>query len=150
MKIYKQMTACEAVKHFEANGWKSLWPGNRNGRNKEYSWGQKIIQDAHGGNMSDTRARALLEKFGGEAYRVTSAFEVEINESNGPAFAEGVKALQIVECIYCGSECERKDGLNDEYNGKQYRYSAYVCKADPSHKFQTGEQMDKTLELLKR
>lgn len=91
------MTACEAVKHFEANGWKSLWPGNRNGKNKEYSWGQKIIQDAHDGKMSDTRARALLERFGGEAYRVTSAFEVEVGDSSGPAFADGARALYEME-----------------------------------------------------
>lgn len=93
MKIYKQMTACEAVLHFEANGWKALWPGERNGKNKEYSWGAKIIHDAHDGRMSERRARALLEKFGGEAYRVNSTFEVEVNWTNGQAFAEGARAL---------------------------------------------------------
>jgi len=81
MILYETKTAAQAVCHFEKNGFKALWPKNRKMSNTEYAWALKIIQDARINKVSEQRAKALLEKYGGEAYRCTTAFEVAITET---------------------------------------------------------------------
>jgi len=154
--IYKTTTAKDAVLHFaKSDTWLNLWPGNRNGKNKEYSRCAKIIQDAQAGNVSDERARWLLWTYGGLTYRVSSTFEVAVTEGNGVAFGEAAKALAQMPdnapmiCPQCGAECVEEWLEYDVKGEANYSYPAMVCTANPSHEWQTGEQMDATLEVLK-
>jgi hypothetical protein len=78
---YETKTAAEAVQHFERNEYPDILPELKQGEKAEYDRVRKIINDARLGRVSDTRARALLQKYGGENYRVTTAFEVAISET---------------------------------------------------------------------
>jgi hypothetical protein len=132
--IYKTTTAKDAVLHFaKSDTWLNLWPGNRNGKNKEYSRCAKIIQDAQAGKVSDERARGLLWTYGGLAYRVSSTFEVAVKNP----------------CIHCGAECVEEWLEYDVKGEANYSYPAMVCTADPEHVWQSGKQMDATIEVLK-
>lgn len=74
--LYEKMTAAEAVLHFAKNGYKMAvyeMPGQR-----ERDRVRKIINDAKRDRVSDKRAKALLEKYGGDRYRITTAFEVAV------------------------------------------------------------------------
>lgn len=93
MILYETKTAAQAVCHFRENGFKALWPKQRKMSNPEYAWALKIIQDARAGRVSEKRAKALLEKYGGEQYRVTTSFEVAVAHSNGPAFKEALEKI---------------------------------------------------------
>jgi len=53
-----------------------LFKGERSPRNSDYKNAYDLIRAAKAGNVSEARARALLEKHGGEMYRVTVRFEV--------------------------------------------------------------------------
>lgn len=85
--LYEKMTAAQAVLHFAENRYKvefsEVW--GKWGR-RERDRVRKIIHDAKVGRVSDRRAKALLEKYGGEGYRVSSVFEVAVTHSNGPTF----------------------------------------------------------------
>ncbi len=83
---YEKKSAVEAVLHFDKNGFKDAFAGNT-AANKEYDRAYKIIKAARLGYVSDTRARFLLETYGGGRYKCSSVFEVEAG-SNGAAFGE--------------------------------------------------------------
>lgn len=106
MILYETKTAAQAVCHFMEHGFKALWPKQRKMSNPEYAWALKIIQDARSGSVSEKRAKALLEKYGGEQYRVTTSFEVAITHSNGPAFKA---ALEKFWAENEGEETETKN-----------------------------------------
>lgn len=76
---YETKSAAEAVKHFEQNGYKDILPSLKQSKKNEYDRVRKIISDANRGRVSDARARNLLEKYGGDSYRVTTFFEVAID-----------------------------------------------------------------------
>jgi hypothetical protein len=77
---YRELTACEAVLDFERRVWPELFKRSRRPDNAPYKWAYTIIKDAKRGRVSDSRARALLEMYGGDAYRVTTSFEVAQTE----------------------------------------------------------------------
>jgi hypothetical protein len=89
--IYEKKSAVEAVLHFEKNGFRDAFAG-KTGGNKEYDRAYKIIKSARLGYVSDTRARFLLETYGGGRYKCSSVFEVEAG-SNGAAFDEQARTL---------------------------------------------------------
>lgn len=88
--LYKETTAAEAVKHFEEHVFPSMFVGARNKDNKEYHRVFRIIQAAKSGDVSDTRAKWLLETYGCGRYKCSSVFEVEAG-SNGTAFGEAAR-----------------------------------------------------------
>lgn len=90
--LYKETTAAEAVKDFEKHVFPSMFVGARNKWNKEYHRVFRIIQAAKSGTVSDSRARFLLETYGGGRYKCSSVFEVEAG-SNGAAFGEAARTL---------------------------------------------------------
>ena len=79
---YNEVTPIEAVTHFASHVFPTLFKGQRNPRNPEHKNAYDIIRDARNGKVSESRARALLEKFGGQDYRVTTAFEIKVTETN--------------------------------------------------------------------
>jgi len=89
--IYEKKTAVEAVLHFDKNGFKDAFAG-KTVSNKEYGRAHKIIKSARLGYVSDTRARFLLETYGGGRYKCSTVFEVEA-DSNGAAFGEAARLL---------------------------------------------------------
>lgn len=78
---YKEVTAVEAVLDFEKRVWPSLFVGNRNPFNTEYKRTLEIIKSARAGTVSAGRAWRLLEKYGGDLYRMETTFEVAITET---------------------------------------------------------------------
>lgn len=91
--LYEKKTAAQAVLHFAENEYKIILPHLYRDGAREYDRVRKIIHDAKRGRVSDRRAKALLEKYGGEGYRVTSVFEVAVTEPNGPAFAQALEKI---------------------------------------------------------
>lgn len=85
------MTAAQAVLHFAKNGY-SMEVYEMSGQ-RERDRVRKIIHDAKKERVSDRRAKALLEKYGGDRYRISSVFEVAITEGNGAAFGEAARTL---------------------------------------------------------
>ena len=79
--LYEKKTAAEAVQHFEKNGYRGVLPILKQGGQREYDRVRKIISDANKDRVSDSRARALLTKYGGDIYRVETTFEVAITET---------------------------------------------------------------------
>jgi len=126
---YKKFTAAQAVLHFAKNGYniKRYEMNTRNERDRV----RKIIHDAKKGRVSDSRAKALLEQYGGEGYRVSSVFEVAIK----------------TPCIYCGAECREENVFSEEFRGQTLTYAKYVCTANPEHFWQSGKQMDETKKI---
>ena len=124
--LYEKMTAAQAVLHFAEHGYR-MEVYEMSGQ-RERDRVRKIIHDAKVGRVSDRRAKALLEKYGGEGYRVSSVFEVAIKNP----------------CIYCGSECREVNVFSEEFRGQTLTYAKYVCTADPNHFWQSGKQMDET------
>jgi hypothetical protein len=76
-----KLTAAEAVKHFEANGYKDVSAALKASDLKEYNRVRKIVNDARLARVSDTRAGLLLEKYGGGRYVVSVHFEVAVIEN---------------------------------------------------------------------
>jgi len=117
---------------------------------------RKIIHDAKKGRVSDKRAKALLEKYGGDQYRISSVFEVAITDGNGTAFGEAARTLgeglnensDPIFCPYCGNKASVKIGCVEMYKGTEYTFDKNVCNTDPSHEWQTGEQMDATVSKM--
>lgn len=101
--LYEKKTAAQAVLHFAGNGYniKRYEMNDRQERDRV----RKIIHDAKLDRVSDRRAKALLEKYGGEGYRVTSVFEVAVPDANGPAFKA---ALEKIWAENRGEEVETK------------------------------------------
>ena len=103
---YTEMSATDAVNHFaKSETYKELWKGERNSTNKEYAWARKIVNDASKGQVSETRARLLIEQYGGQSYRVNTCFEVAVQQPNGPAFKA---ALEKIWAENEGEEVETK------------------------------------------
>lgn len=75
---YTEKTASEAVLHFAEHVFPTLFKGKRkpDGEGKEYKRVYQVIRDAKAGKLSEARAKAILQEYGGEAYRVTTRFEV--------------------------------------------------------------------------
>jgi len=73
---FTETTAAAAVLHFAEHVFPGLFKGERSPRNSDYKNAYDLIRAAKAGNVSEARARALLEKHGGEMYRVTVRFEV--------------------------------------------------------------------------
>ena len=152
--IYEKKSAVEAVLHFEKNGFRDAFAG-KTGGNKEYDRAYKIIKSARLGYVSDTRARFLLETYGGGRYKCSSVFEVEAG-SNGAAFGEQARTLgedlkenaDAIFCPYCGNKASVKIGCVEMYKGTEYTFDKNVCNTDPSHEWQTGEQMDATVSKM--
>lgn len=90
--LYRKTTAAEAVIDFDEHVFPTMFVGARNKGNKEYHRVFRIIQAAKSGTVSDTRARFLLETYGGGRYKCSSVFEVEAG-SNGAAFGEAARNL---------------------------------------------------------
>ena len=82
---YTETTAAAAVLHFADNVFPTLFKGERNPKNKEYKRVYSILRAARAGIVSEDRARALLNEYGGESYRVTVRFEVAVIEDNSQA-----------------------------------------------------------------
>lgn len=89
--IYEKKSAVEAVLHFDKFGFKEAFAG-KTVANKEYDRAYKIIKAARLGYVSDSRARFLLDTYGGGRYKCSSVFEVEAG-SNGAAFGEAARIL---------------------------------------------------------
>ena len=85
--LYRKTTAAEAVIDFDEHVFPTMFVGARNKGNKEYHRVFRIIQAAKSGKVSDTRAKWLLETYGGGRYKCTSVFEVEAG-SNSAAFSQ--------------------------------------------------------------
>lgn len=83
--IYEKLTASGAVLHFERHRFKAAFDGRPRKGNKEYFTAYQTIQAAKRGKVTDARARALLEKHGGNMYRCVSYFEVAVNETGNRA-----------------------------------------------------------------
>lgn len=103
--LYEKKTAAQAVLHFAENEYKIILPHLYRDGAREYDRVRKIIHDAKLDRVSDRRAKALLEKYGGEGYRVTSVFEVAIQQPKGPAFKA---ALEKIWAENEGKETETK------------------------------------------
>ena len=82
--LYEKKTAAEAVQHFEKNGYRGVLPILKQGGQREYDRVRKIISDANNARVSDSRARALLTKYGGDLYRMETTFEVAVTETKIP------------------------------------------------------------------
>ena len=79
---YKATTATEAVLHFAEHGFRPAFKGKTGKNNPDYFRAVQIIKSAKNENgVSYERARWLLEKFGGQDYRVTTAFEIKVTET---------------------------------------------------------------------
>ena len=89
--IYEKKSAVDAVLHFEKFRFKEAFAG-KTASNKEYDRAYKIIKAARLGYVSDTRARFLLETYGGGRYKCSSVFEVEAG-SNGTDFGEAARTF---------------------------------------------------------
>ena len=103
--LYEKKTAAQAVLHFAENEYKIILPHLYRDGAREYDRVRKIIHDAKLDRVSDRRAKALLEKYGGDRYRVTSVFEVAVPDANGPAFKA---ALEKIWAENEGEEIETK------------------------------------------
>jgi hypothetical protein len=91
---YTEMSATDAVNHFaKSETYKDLWKGTRNSTNKEYAWARKIVNDASKGQVSETRARLLIEQYGGQEYRVNTCFEVAVSDANGSTFKAALENI---------------------------------------------------------
>ena len=101
--LYEKMTAAQAVLHFAEHGYR-VEVYEMSGQ-RERDRVRKVIHDAKKGRVSDRRAKALLEKYGGEGYRFSSVFEVAITHSNGPTFKA---ALENIWAENEGEEIETK------------------------------------------
>jgi len=77
---YQTMTAAQAILHFAANEYGAAWVEIRK-EERERDRVRKIIHDAKRGRVSDKRAKALLEKYGGDCYKISTTFEVAITET---------------------------------------------------------------------
>lgn len=79
---YTETTAAAAVLHFAEHIFPDLFKGKRkpDGEGNEYKRVYSIIRAAKAGTVSEARAKALLEKYGGEAYRVTVRFEIAVED----------------------------------------------------------------------
>ena len=77
---YTEKTAAEAVLHFAKHVFPTLFKKSRGPKDKEYKRVYSIIRSAKSGTVSDSRAKDLLEKHGGDAYRVKVRFEVAEDE----------------------------------------------------------------------
>lgn len=75
---YTETTAASAVLHFAEHVFPELFKKKRGPKETEYKRVYSIIRAAKAGKVSEARARALLEKYGGEGYRVTVRFEVAV------------------------------------------------------------------------
>lgn len=79
--VYEKMSAADAVKHFEANGFKEVLSRLKSSDVKEYDRVRKVVNDAKLGRVSDKRAGLMLEKYGGGRYMVSIHFEVALIEN---------------------------------------------------------------------
>jgi len=73
------MTARQAVIHFSKNKYQGILPVLKDLDIKEYNRVRKVVHDAVVGRISDKRAKMLLEKYGGDTYRVAVKFEVAVD-----------------------------------------------------------------------
>jgi len=78
---YETMTARQAVIHFSKNKYQGILPVLKDLDKKEYNRVRKVVHDAVIGRISDKRAKMLLEKYGGDTYRVAVNFEVAVGEA---------------------------------------------------------------------
>lgn len=76
---YETMTARQAVIHFSKNKYQCVLPALKDLDIKEYNRVRKVVHDAVVGRISDNRAKMLLEKYGGDTYRVAVKFEVAVD-----------------------------------------------------------------------
>lgn len=93
---YTETTAAKAVIHFADHVFPGLFKGQRGPRNSEYKNAYDIIRSARAGNVSEARAKALLEKHGGKLYRVTVRFEVAATKGNGAQFKAGLETIWAI------------------------------------------------------
>lgn len=93
---YTETTAAAAVLHFAENVFPGLFKGERNGLNKDYKRAYSIIRAAKAGTVTDDRAKALLEKYGGGLYRVTVRFEIAATNGNGEQFKAGLEKIWAI------------------------------------------------------
>jgi hypothetical protein len=153
--IFTKATASEAVLHFEQHYFQDAFKGSSNAGTKDYFRAYHIIQSAKAGTVSDKRAKWLLETYGGGRYKCSTVFEVEAG-SNGAAFGEAARSLgealnefiDPVYCPYCGNKASLKKDCVETYKGTEYTFDKYVCDTDPSHEWQTADQMDRTVSSM--
>jgi hypothetical protein len=154
--IFIKSTAAEAVLHFSEHHFTETFKGDTKAGSKSYFRAYHIIQAAKAGTVSDKRARWLLETYGRGHYKCSSLFEVEA-DSNGTAFGEGALSLgdelkkpdNPAFCSWCGNRASLKKDCVEMYKGYEYTFDKYVCDTDPSHEWQTSDQMDATeLKLI--
>ena len=126
---FSEISVASAGIDFVENVWPTLFPGKRGSRNREYMKVRAFVLYVrkHGSASNDWTAR-ILKQYGGEGYRVSTSFEVAIQNP----------------CIYCGSECREVNVFSEEFRGQTLTYAKYVCTADPNHFWQSGKQMDET------
>lgn len=75
--VFTKATASEAVLHFERHHFQDVFKGASKAGAKDYFRAYHIIKSAKAGNVSDKRARWLLETYGGGRYKCSTVFEVE-------------------------------------------------------------------------
>lgn len=92
---YTETTAAQAVLHFAEHVFPTLFKGDRQPKDREYKRVYSIIRDAKAGKVSEARARALLEKYGGGLYRVTVRFEIA-SGANGPEFGQAADEMRAL------------------------------------------------------
>lgn len=73
------MTARQAVIHFSRNKYLGILSVLKDTDKKEYNRVRKVVHDSVVGRISDKRAKMLLEKYGGDTYRVAVKFEVAVD-----------------------------------------------------------------------
>ena len=91
---YKEITLKEAIQDFRENVFPGLFEGERKPDNKKYKWVYSILMDDEKFEVSETRAKKLLEKYGGDRYRVNTSFEVMIDESPS-CYADNSKGWEV-------------------------------------------------------
>ena len=78
---YKECTATEAAIDFADNVFPGIDFGVRNAANKEYRRVLQFCKDARKpGGITDARAMSILERWGGDKYRVAISFEIQVHE----------------------------------------------------------------------
>lgn len=83
--IFLETTADVAGKDFVERVWPNLFAGKRGSRNREYMKVRAFVLQARkpGGASKEWTAR-ILKEYGGQDYRVTTAFEIKVTETNNP------------------------------------------------------------------
>lgn len=80
----KEVTASEAAKDFVRHVWPTLFAGDRKGSSAPYSRVRAFVTAVKAGKETEAWTIRILTQYGGGRYRITTKFQIQQPEPEGP------------------------------------------------------------------